>query len=358
LLGFGLSNFQINFINAVFFHLVVFGLDFPTGIFGDLFGKKLASVIGFFAYSMAIVVYAFGNSFWYFALAEFLLAVGTSFISGSFLAWMVEHVGKEKFAEIEGRSEFWVSIFSFIAVSLSGIVSYWYGFQFVLWIEAIGVSLVGILAIFLMQKDTAHHDQTKSLESAVNNSKKSWQIAVKNKESFALAILNSLSWVGVMAMFIYWQPIFLELGLSQQYTGFLFGFFGIAMGFGSRFVNRIKDTKNLYSKIMFLTAIVVLISALFLRINLFGSIIFFLCFEFLIGAKMILSTKIYNQDLDEKNRASVNSVYSTIEKIGSTLGLLLLGYLADITSRSFTWYFAAGIFGIVAIISFLRSKVS
>jgi predicted MFS family arabinose efflux permease len=355
LLSFGLSNFQINLINAIFFHFVIFGLDIPTGVFGDFFGKKIAAVIGFFAYACGVLVYTFGNNFWSFAWAELLLAVGTAFVSGSFLAWMIELVGKDEFQKVEGNSEFWVSVFSFVAVSLSGVLSFYYGFRPVLIIESIGIFVTGFLALVLMKKDSAHHQQTKTLANIKISSKEAWKSAKENKSGITVAILNSFAWVGIMAMFIYWQPIFLDLGLSQQYAGILFGCFGVAMGVGSKYISQLKieNPLNLFYKILFLTGIITLISAIFLPINFLVSIVAFLCFEVLVGARMILSTTIYNQNIDEKNRASVNSIYSTIEKVGSTLGLLLIGYLADVTSRGFTWYVSAGIFFSISIYGLL-----
>ena len=355
LLSYGLSNFQINLINALFFHLVVFGLDVPTGLFADFFGKKLSAIIGFVLYSIGMFVYFLGNGFWYFAGAEFLLAVAMAFISGSLLSWMIETVGKDEYQKNEGNSEFWVSIFSFVAVSISGLASFYFGFKPVLLLESVGIFGTAILALFLMKKDIAHHAQSKTFSSVISSSKVAWKVARENQLGFQVAILNSVSWVGIMAMFIFWQPIFLELGLSQQYAGILFGCFGLAMGFGSRYVGELKVENHLvlFSKIVFLTGLAVLLSAVFLKVSWIVSIIFFFGFEFLVGAKMVLTTSIYNQNLDEKNRASVNSVYSTIEKIGSTLGLLGLGLLADVTSRGFTWFVAAGIFLMVGISGFV-----
>ena len=361
LLSFGLSNFEINLINAIFFHLVIFGLDIPTGLFADFFGKKLSAVIGFVLYSAGVFVYFIGNSFWYFAGAEFLLAVATAFISGSLLSWMIEVVGKDEFQKVEGNSEFWVSIFSFGAVSLSGLASYHFGFKPVIFLESVGIFGTAILALFLMKKDIAHHSQTKSLSSFLSSSKDAWKVAKENQLGFQVAILNSLSWVGIMAMFIFWQPIFLELGLSQQYAGVLFGCFGVAMGLGSKYIGKLKidNPLALFSRIVFGTGIMILLSASFLQVNWLGSILFLFGFEFLVGAKMILSTSIYNQNLDDDNRAAVNSVYSAIEKIGSTIGLLCLGYLADITSREFTWFVAAGLFLLIALFGFfINSKKS
>jgi predicted MFS family arabinose efflux permease len=358
LLSFDLSNFQINFINAVFFHLIIFGLDFPTGVFGDFFGKKTATIIGILSYSLGVLIYAFGSSFWFFAGAELLLAIGTAFVSGSFLAWMIEMVGTEEFQKVEGNAEFWVSIFSFAAVSLSGILSFYYDFRPVLIIETVGIFVTGLLALFLMKKDSAHHEQTKTLANIKESSKEAWKIAKENKSGFVVAVLNSFAWMGIMAMFIYWQPIFLDLGLSQQYAGILFGCFGVAMGVGSKYISRLKieNPLNLFYKILFLTGIVTLVSAIFLPINFVVSIIFFIFFEVLVGARIILSTTIYNRNIDEKNRASVNSIYSTIEKVGSTLGLLLIGYLADITSRGFTWHIAAGIFFVISLYGLFYSS--
>jgi predicted MFS family arabinose efflux permease len=274
------------------------------------------------------------------------------------LSWMIELVGKDEFQKVEGNAEFWVSIFSFAAVSLSGVLSFYYGFRPVIIIESIGIFVTGVLAMILMKKDIGHHEQTKTMANLRISSKAAWKSARENKSGIIVAILNSFALVGIMAMFIYWQPIFLDLGLSQQYAGVLFGCFGIAMGFGSKYVSqlKIKNHLSLFYKILFLTGVVTLVSAIFLPISLAVSIIFFLFFEILVGARIILTTTIYNQNIDEKNRAAVNSIYSTIEKIGSTLGLLLIGYLADITSRGFTWYVAASIFFSIAIFGLFRSK--
>ena len=91
LLSKGLNLFEVNLVNAVFF-TTLFIFEIPTGAFADVFGRKASFIISCFLFSLGMFIYAASGSFLAFALAEFTSAIGNTFASGAFQAWMVDRL--------------------------------------------------------------------------------------------------------------------------------------------------------------------------------------------------------------------------------------------------------------------------
>src|SRR3989344_5236857 len=91
LLSQGLNLFEVNMVNFVFF-ITMFVCEIPTGAIADVFGRKTSFVCSCFLYTAGMFTYAVSHSFWGFALAEMTAAVGRTFASGAFQAWLVDRV--------------------------------------------------------------------------------------------------------------------------------------------------------------------------------------------------------------------------------------------------------------------------
>src|SRR6185369_4258736 len=85
----GLNLFQVNLVNAIFF-LTLFLCEIPTGAFADIFGRKTSFVAACGMLCASMFVYGSSHTFFGFVLAEMLGAVGTTFRSGAFQAWLVD----------------------------------------------------------------------------------------------------------------------------------------------------------------------------------------------------------------------------------------------------------------------------
>src|ERR1019366_4447354 len=81
----GLNLLEVNLVNFVFF-ATLFVFEIPTGAFADVFGRKLSFILSCFLFSLGMFLYAIATSFWGFALAEGVAAVGATFASGAFQA--------------------------------------------------------------------------------------------------------------------------------------------------------------------------------------------------------------------------------------------------------------------------------
>ena len=85
----GLNLFEVNLVNLVFF-TTIFIWEIPTGAVADVFGRKISFIVSCFLLSVSFFIYAASYSFWGFALAEAIGAIGTTFGSGAFQAWLVD----------------------------------------------------------------------------------------------------------------------------------------------------------------------------------------------------------------------------------------------------------------------------
>lgn len=61
-------------------------LELPTGALADLWGKKRTLILGFFLYSISLILIPFGTVFLYFVIFEIIRGGAKALISGAFEA--------------------------------------------------------------------------------------------------------------------------------------------------------------------------------------------------------------------------------------------------------------------------------
>src|SRR3989344_3967159 len=85
----GLNLFEVNLVNFVFF-TTLFICEISTGAFADVFGRKLSFLLSCSLFAVGMFVYGLADSFWGFAAAEAISALGNTFSSGAFQAWLID----------------------------------------------------------------------------------------------------------------------------------------------------------------------------------------------------------------------------------------------------------------------------
>lgn len=83
----GLNQTQTQMLQS-WFTLWIFILEIPTGVFGDVVGKKKSVLIGYILTIIGTITYSIVPNIWLFLLSEFIFAAGIAFISGAQDAWM------------------------------------------------------------------------------------------------------------------------------------------------------------------------------------------------------------------------------------------------------------------------------
>ena len=103
----GLSLTQVMFLQAIY-SLSVAVFEIPSGYIADLFGRKNTIVISTVFSFIGYLIFSFYGGFFAFAIAEVLIGIGGSLMSGSDSALLydtlLETDNKEAYTKIEGRN--------------------------------------------------------------------------------------------------------------------------------------------------------------------------------------------------------------------------------------------------------------
>lgn len=103
----GLSMKEVMVLQSIF-SIAVLILEVPSGYFSDRFGRKRSIVVGWGLVFIGFFSYALANGFWGFLLAELMLGLGASFISGTDSALLYDTLleldRKKEYKSIEGRN--------------------------------------------------------------------------------------------------------------------------------------------------------------------------------------------------------------------------------------------------------------
>ena len=160
-LSIGLSNFQMNILDALFFQLAVLILEVPTGVVADVYGKRNSAMLGYLLFGIGVIIFSI-PAFWTFALGEFIAAIGYTLTSGAITSWVIEKVGEKRSQKVLSRGGFWSNIFGIVAGIISGIlVFYTNNFSLVALVSGVGMFVVGIIGFFILQKDTTKLEHKK-----------------------------------------------------------------------------------------------------------------------------------------------------------------------------------------------------
>lgn len=103
----GLSMKEIFLLQALF-SLAIIVLEIPSGYFSDVFDRKISIVVGGSMAFLGFSIYSQSHGFWGFLLAEIVLGIGISFVSGADCAMLYDtllEMGKqESYKKVEGKN--------------------------------------------------------------------------------------------------------------------------------------------------------------------------------------------------------------------------------------------------------------
>ena len=102
----GLTMQDIFLLQSVY-SLTLMTLEIPTGYFADKAGRKTSILVGSMLGFTGYMVYSFSFGFWQFVIAEVILGVSQSLVSGADSAMLYDTLSaakqKDKYTRLEGR---------------------------------------------------------------------------------------------------------------------------------------------------------------------------------------------------------------------------------------------------------------
>ncbi len=350
---------QINVINAFFMATIIL-MELPTGSFADKFGRHRSITLSCFLMALGLMVYFVSDNFWLFIAAEVIIGLGKTFSSGALEAWVVDSLQAQGLISLKEklfrRETYWSSTGAIIG-SLTG--SY-VGNSNLAWpwlMGAILSLLVGLYSLSLKEPYQAGRT-AKTKVSLREQIKIAWRHEFGNRNLISFMVLGAVLALSVQALNMQWTIVFQkQYNLETKYLGWVFIGIAITQAWGghlSKYSRRlVKDEKKSLAFTHIITALVIIV--LTQISGLITTMGFFLLHELGRGAFKPLKQSFFNDHLLAETRATVLSIDSMITKIGSLIGLLISGFVADTYSIKIAWL-VSGLFLLASALCFFWPK--
>jgi len=340
----GLSSTEVFIIQAAFAASTLI-FEVPSGYLSDVIGRKKTLVFGSFFLPVGIMFYTFSHIFIYFVIAEIIIGISVSMLSGTDSALLFDSLNNldltEKYKEIEGRSLFYERIGTSLASILGGLIAV-VSIRAPFYINIFSSLLLIPIALSLKEPKR----KIISKENPIKGILKIIKYSFSHKEIRSLIIYSSLvtatSLIGLWSYFMYYE----SLGLSIALYGVIFAVFQISSGFGSKFTHNLESKLGRRSSLL----LILVIPIIFISLSFFKSffmIILILANAFIWGFSAPLFYDYVNKKVESDIRATLLSVMNMSSRVIFVIVSPLFGKIVDLYSLSNAYIFLATIFLLV-----------
>ncbi len=342
------------FVLKAIYSVAIVAIELPSGWMADVLGRKKTLISGSILGSAGFLLYSFSCSFWTFAVAEIILGIGHSFISGADSAMLYDTLKAENKTERYTFEEGRLASVGNLAEAIAGIVG---GFLAAISLRTpffcqFGVAAIAIPAALTLVEDKKHNvaGHTLSLKKLAKNV----TCTFKGNKNLRIAILLS-AFTGTATLTFAWfvQPFFNAIGLPVEMFGLFWTALNLSVGFSSVFAHKIE---TLMGKRRLILVVVLLLSAGYFLSGIIVSywgIIFLFLFYVTRGIATPIFKNYINQHTGSEVRATMMSARNFIIRIAFAAIGPLLGWITDNTSLAKALCLAGGIYLISAILVIL-----
>ncbi|MEI6552934.1 MAG: MFS transporter [bacterium] len=357
----GLNLLEVNLVNLIYFS-TLFICEIPTGAFADIFGRKASFVVSCVLTSIGGIMYASSKTFWGFASSEAVLAIGATFASGAFKAWLVDKLQHHGYTEPLHKVFSKAQIFCLIA----GIISAFIGSQIsdiyiqLPWMMmATSALITGVIAFFWIEEEYFVKKKFSfklGILAMKETAVQSIEFGIKNKVVRFLLVVGIIQVFAVQAPNMQWSPYFLEYLKDKKTLGYIWASMMLGLTAGSflanKFLTLIKDERKALTMCQVLIAIgTIAITLLPFPLGL----ALFILHEIPRGMFVPLKDKFLQDNIPSHARATISSFEAISPHLGGMIGLVASGYVANRFGISSAWVMS-GLVMLTTTLLFTRKK--
>ncbi len=333
LLGNGLSMTQI-FLLESYFSLVVILLEVPSGAFADAVGRKHLLIAGPAVLAVGAIVFSAGSNFYHFMAAETIWALGASMISGADVAIVYDTMKKLK-KERKAKHALSNFVFFGLAGALIGslissfIIAADQTYRWTFALSSVPLILSSLVActmkepeLYIKQKFSAK----KYYEDIFNG------VAGIRKNSRLFLLFINFAFLSALGRISFWffQPYMKLSGIDAVYFGFAFMAFAAVGALSAKAApvyDKLLGKKNAVISFSLLQGFAFL--GMSLLINPVAVIALILIVEIVWGASYPLFSAYAHKYIKSEQRATLDSVGSTMANIIFLVLGPLFGFISD-----------------------------
>lgn len=340
--------------------ITVMALEMPSGIAGDLWGRKRVWMISRVMTLASLVCYAFGNVP-VVMLGCVLSGAGIAFSSGTLDALYMERWMHERGENALGKAQMWYSAIQYSSMGIGSLVG---GILsgFPLWgipyngnlMTAFVLTVAALIWIgFLIPKDLPQQEKTASPTGQIlEQGKKALAAARKSPVLMVCLIGAVVMGFTTSGMELYWQP-HLETLAENREIGFLLGllsFAGMAAvvlgsvvsGKLSPLVKTERGRIRVYLTARLAMALIIIAAALWLRLPAFC--LLYTLYYLVMGCQDTMDAVLLQSNARDEMRGTLMSVQSFALRLGGLFSQLLSAAVLAFLGIPVLWLLLAAVF--------------
>lgn len=330
----GLSSFDIYLLQAIYSFSVAL-MEIPSGYMADVIGRRKSLIMGAILGSLGFALYSFASSLPLFIVAEIILGLGGSFISGSDSALLYDSLAAEnnesEYLRYEGRITSLGNFAETLAAVCGGMIALWCGYRGVYIAQACIAATAIPAALLLTEPPQIQKIERPNLQQILSICKDS---LITNKELSAAILLSSA--IGTATLCMAWtsQVYFITNGLDEKSITPLWVILNLTVAvvaaFSHKLVRKIGLRTALVTIILYIPLGYILLGALPLATGLISLLIFYA----IRGYATPLLKDITNKYCQSQTRATVLSIRSLIIRTSFSILGPMIGVVTEHYSLS------------------------
>jgi MFS family permease len=349
----GMSMQDIFLLKSVY-SVGIVAMEIPSGWMADIWGRKKTLLLGSILGAAGFAVYSFSHSFIWFMVAEIILGIGYSFVSGADSAMLydtlLENNREKDYVRQEGRitsSGNFAEAIAGVAGGLLASITLRTPFYFQFLVAAMAVPAAWrLVEPNLFQQ----HIKLKPLEffrEARNN-------LLKNKDLTVAILFSSLTGTATLTFAWFVQPYFQAINLPIEMYGVMWALLNLSVAFSSVFAWKAENKLSRPAGALFI--IVTLVAGFWLSgvFTVWWGIVFLFVFYLARGIATIILKNYINQYTDSTVRATLLSLRNFLIRINFAITGPFLGWITDRVSLGWALFTAGAIYLILALASVSR----
>lgn len=346
-------NMQEIFILKAIYSVGIVAMEIPSGWMADMWGRRKTLIAGSILGAAGFAVYSLSESFAWFVVAEVILGVGYSFVSGADSALLYDSLlenGREKeYVKQEGRitsAGNFAEALAGIAGGLLAAVTLRTPFYFQFLVAAMAIPAAWRLREPAMHQMHIHLRPMDFLREAKNN-------LTGNRDLLAAVLFSSVTGTATLTFAWFVQPYFQEIALPVEWFGVMWALLNMSVAVSSVFAWKVEQR---FSRIAGSWIIIVSLTAGFWMSGLFvvwWGVAFLFFFYLARGMATVILKNYVNEYTGSGVRATLLSVRNFLIRIQFAVVGPFLGWITDHISLGWALFAAGLIFLVLAVASIL-----
>jgi MFS family permease len=332
------------FVLKSIYSVAIVSMELPSGWMADVWGRKRTLILGSMLGSAGFLIYSFAYGFWAFVLAEMVLGIGHSFVSGADSAMLYESLKADKKADKYVKHEGRITSAGNFAEAIAGIAA---GFLAAISLRTpfyvqFAVATLALPAAFaLVEPKIRIATHIRSVRRMI------WNINTALRGSPGLRISILLSAVtGTATLTFAWlvQPFFKAIGLPVEFFGIFWTILNLSTGVSSALAYKAEGVFGKRKNVLF---IIGALAAGYFLSGMFvvrEGVVFLLLFYVVRGIATPVFKNYINLYTPSEMRATILSVRNLIIRIIFAVIGPLLGWLTDHLSLNSAFILAGAIY--------------